>query len=74
MGPPTDPGPSGSTRVSKWSVRPWLIGFCAELHQISRSLVFCKSSPVFLLCWLVVTSFAQTDCITNYYKAVINKM
>ncbi|CAI9599568.1 unnamed protein product, partial [Staurois parvus] len=24
MGPPTDPGPSGSARVSKWSVRPWM--------------------------------------------------
>ncbi|CAI9602483.1 unnamed protein product, partial [Staurois parvus] len=24
MGPPTDPGPSSSARVSKWSVRPWL--------------------------------------------------
>ncbi|CAI9565200.1 unnamed protein product [Staurois parvus] len=23
MGSPTDPGPSGSARVSKWSVRPW---------------------------------------------------
>ncbi|CAI9593092.1 unnamed protein product, partial [Staurois parvus] len=23
MGPPTDPGPLGSARVSKWSVRPW---------------------------------------------------
>ncbi|CAI9556068.1 unnamed protein product, partial [Staurois parvus] len=23
-GPPTDPWPSGSARVSKWSVRPWL--------------------------------------------------
>ncbi|CAI9571157.1 unnamed protein product, partial [Staurois parvus] len=23
-GAPTDPGPSGSPRVSKWSVRPWL--------------------------------------------------
>ncbi|CAI9534693.1 unnamed protein product [Staurois parvus] len=22
MGPPTDPGPSGSARASKWSVRP----------------------------------------------------
>ncbi|CAI9548022.1 unnamed protein product, partial [Staurois parvus] len=22
MGPPTDPGPSGTARVSKWSVRP----------------------------------------------------
>ncbi|CAI9580366.1 unnamed protein product, partial [Staurois parvus] len=22
MGPPTDPGPSGSARVPKWSVRP----------------------------------------------------
>ncbi|CAI9545348.1 unnamed protein product, partial [Staurois parvus] len=22
MGPPTDPGPSGSARVLKWSVRP----------------------------------------------------
>ncbi|CAI9576734.1 unnamed protein product [Staurois parvus] len=24
MGPPTDPGPSGSARVSKWSVCRWL--------------------------------------------------
>ncbi|CAI9534239.1 unnamed protein product, partial [Staurois parvus] len=24
MGSPTDPRPSGSARVSKWSVRPWL--------------------------------------------------
>ncbi|CAI9619494.1 unnamed protein product [Staurois parvus] len=24
MGPPTDPRPSGSARVPKWSVRPWL--------------------------------------------------
>ncbi|CAI9567700.1 unnamed protein product [Staurois parvus] len=23
MGPPTDPGPSGSARVLEWSVRPW---------------------------------------------------
>ncbi|CAI9610283.1 unnamed protein product, partial [Staurois parvus] len=23
MGPPTNPGPSGSAQVSKWSVRPW---------------------------------------------------
>ncbi|CAI9576538.1 unnamed protein product [Staurois parvus] len=26
MGPPTDPGPSGSARLPKWSVRPWLEG------------------------------------------------
>ncbi|CAI9538057.1 unnamed protein product [Staurois parvus] len=25
MGPPNDPGPSGSARVSKWSVRHYLI-------------------------------------------------
>ncbi|CAI9566132.1 unnamed protein product, partial [Staurois parvus] len=25
MRPHTDPGPSGSARVSKWSVRPWYI-------------------------------------------------
>ncbi|CAI9624244.1 unnamed protein product [Staurois parvus] len=25
MGPPTDPGPSGSARVSKWSVCPCLV-------------------------------------------------
>ncbi|CAI9612529.1 unnamed protein product, partial [Staurois parvus] len=24
IGPPTDPGPSGSARVAKWSVRPCL--------------------------------------------------
>ncbi|CAI9624176.1 unnamed protein product, partial [Staurois parvus] len=23
IGPPNDPGPSGTARVSKWSVRPW---------------------------------------------------
>ncbi|CAI9618140.1 unnamed protein product [Staurois parvus] len=23
MGPPTDPGPSGSAREPEWSVRPW---------------------------------------------------
>ncbi|CAI9585172.1 unnamed protein product [Staurois parvus] len=23
MGPPTDPGPSGSAQVLEWSVRPW---------------------------------------------------
>ncbi|CAI9549407.1 unnamed protein product [Staurois parvus] len=28
MGPPTDPGPSGSARVYKWSVCPWLITIC----------------------------------------------
>ncbi|CAI9596719.1 unnamed protein product, partial [Staurois parvus] len=22
-GAPTDPGPSGGARVSKWSIRPW---------------------------------------------------
>ncbi|CAI9618407.1 unnamed protein product [Staurois parvus] len=29
MGPPTDPGPSGSARVSKWSVRPYT---CTCVH------------------------------------------
>ncbi|CAI9622844.1 unnamed protein product [Staurois parvus] len=24
MGPHTDPGPSSSAQVSKWSVRPWV--------------------------------------------------
>ncbi|CAI9621837.1 unnamed protein product [Staurois parvus] len=24
MGPPTDPGPLGSARVSKWSACPWV--------------------------------------------------
>ncbi|CAI9608570.1 unnamed protein product, partial [Staurois parvus] len=28
MWPPTDPGPSGSSQVSKWSARPWLGGMC----------------------------------------------
>ncbi|CAI9611849.1 unnamed protein product [Staurois parvus] len=30
MGPPTDPRPSGSARVPKWSVHP-----CTYLHFIS---------------------------------------
>ncbi|CAI9617194.1 unnamed protein product [Staurois parvus] len=25
MGPPTDPGPLGNARVSKWSVRPCIV-------------------------------------------------
>ncbi|CAI9551021.1 unnamed protein product [Staurois parvus] len=32
MGPPTDPGPSGSARVSKWSVRPWS-NICSKSMQ-----------------------------------------
>ncbi|CAI9616270.1 unnamed protein product, partial [Staurois parvus] len=34
MRPPTDPGPSGSARVSKWSVRP-----CSEMKGSSAD--FC---------------------------------
>ncbi|CAI9584847.1 unnamed protein product [Staurois parvus] len=30
MGPPTDPGPSGTARVSKWSVRPWHQAFSPD--------------------------------------------
>ncbi|CAI9551616.1 unnamed protein product, partial [Staurois parvus] len=37
MGPPTDPGPSGSARVSKWSVRPWSynnqVGYNQPAHR-----------------------------------------
>ncbi|CAI9597963.1 unnamed protein product, partial [Staurois parvus] len=32
MGPPTDPRPSGSARVSKWSVRP-----CSPVKGFSLS-------------------------------------
>ncbi|CAI9623413.1 unnamed protein product [Staurois parvus] len=32
MGPPTDPGPSDSARVSKWSVRPCSCPFCIDLY------------------------------------------
>ncbi|CAI9599282.1 unnamed protein product, partial [Staurois parvus] len=40
MGPPTDPGPSGSARVSKWSVRPWAYTILPKvLGQPSKSLV-----------------------------------
>ncbi|CAI9568186.1 unnamed protein product, partial [Staurois parvus] len=35
MGPPTDPGPSGSARVSKWPVRPWLWVYSARVPQWS---------------------------------------
>ncbi|CAI9576321.1 unnamed protein product [Staurois parvus] len=28
LGPPTDPGPSVSARVLKWSVRPWVVLQC----------------------------------------------
>ncbi|CAI9617155.1 unnamed protein product [Staurois parvus] len=31
MGPPTDPGPSGSARISKWSVRP-----CSKAYSATR--------------------------------------
>ncbi|CAI9552697.1 unnamed protein product [Staurois parvus] len=33
MGPTTDPGPSGSARVSKWSVRPWW-HICLIIHPV----------------------------------------
>ncbi|CAI9532572.1 unnamed protein product [Staurois parvus] len=32
MGPPTDPGTSGSARVSKWSVRPWFTTTSSKEH------------------------------------------
>ncbi|CAI9592317.1 unnamed protein product [Staurois parvus] len=40
MAPPTDPGPSGSARVSKWSVRPCsspLVSFVALRWTLSSS-------------------------------------
>ncbi|CAI9595048.1 unnamed protein product [Staurois parvus] len=35
MGPPTDPGPSGSALVSKWSVRPWVDPNCQLKKQVT---------------------------------------
>ncbi|CAI9551840.1 unnamed protein product, partial [Staurois parvus] len=38
MGPPTDPGPSGSARVSKWSVRSCLCTLlCSHTKQCAYS-------------------------------------
>ncbi|CAI9580013.1 unnamed protein product, partial [Staurois parvus] len=49
MGPPTDPGPSGSARVSKWSVRPWdsllILNSCP-----TRRIVGKKSRTFFSKC------------------------
>ncbi|CAI9571290.1 unnamed protein product, partial [Staurois parvus] len=44
MGPPTDPGPSGSARVLEWSVRPWFLWILFTLMQFPaiRSLETCK--------------------------------
>ncbi|CAI9572809.1 unnamed protein product, partial [Staurois parvus] len=36
MGPPTDPGPSGSAQVSKWSVRP-----CSKLRMCNLPSRMC---------------------------------
>ncbi|CAI9614075.1 unnamed protein product [Staurois parvus] len=43
MGPPTDPEPSGSARVSKWSVRP-----CLNVWNCITSL--CRIFSRFLTC------------------------
>ncbi|CAI9623051.1 unnamed protein product, partial [Staurois parvus] len=34
MGPPTDPGPSGSARASKWSVHP-----CCYLYKVISKMI-----------------------------------
>ncbi|CAI9553089.1 unnamed protein product, partial [Staurois parvus] len=39
MGPPTDPGPSGSARVFKWSVRPcqhFILLMCSHSHSMPK--------------------------------------
>ncbi|CAI9549197.1 unnamed protein product, partial [Staurois parvus] len=60
MGPPTDPGPSGSARVTKWSVRPWLFllgmilsktaldiqSFFSVLAGMTRSCLLLSVSPL----------------------------
>ncbi|CAI9593550.1 unnamed protein product [Staurois parvus] len=47
MGPPTDPGPSGSARVSKWSVHlclqhqsPACTNFCNALQPNCRVILY----------------------------------
>ncbi|CAI9607249.1 unnamed protein product, partial [Staurois parvus] len=39
MGPPIDPGPTGSARVSKWSVRPWFK--CILQHFFGENIRIC---------------------------------
>ncbi|CAI9551597.1 unnamed protein product [Staurois parvus] len=38
MGPPTNPGPSGSAQVSKWSVRPWSYTTTSTTSSLSSPL------------------------------------
>ncbi|CAI9555285.1 unnamed protein product [Staurois parvus] len=64
MGPPTDTGPSGSARVSKWSVRPWVLHMYLVMKGLaptpphSTALTVSKSSSPssscqhFLKTWL----------------------
>ncbi|CAI9580087.1 unnamed protein product [Staurois parvus] len=71
IGPPTAPGPSGSARVSKWSVRPCYSIFIAyKVSQLSLILRDCPSFGTKSLCpsfLLICPSFwsDQYSCIQN---------
>ncbi|CAI9553153.1 unnamed protein product, partial [Staurois parvus] len=57
MGPPTDPGPSGSARVSKWSVRP-----CLQIQRRTNGKTFF---------WRVVTPFSFFLLCPNHWLSVV---
>ncbi|CAI9563973.1 unnamed protein product [Staurois parvus] len=46
MGPPTDPGPLGSARVSKWSIRP----LTSPQHQTGGSVMFYMTVILTVIC------------------------
>ncbi|CAI9534653.1 unnamed protein product, partial [Staurois parvus] len=48
MGPHTDPGPSGSARVSKWSVRPCLVlNVTKYTHQYMLDVISRRKGRVY---------------------------
>ncbi|CAI9562657.1 unnamed protein product, partial [Staurois parvus] len=54
MGPPTDPGPSGSARVSKLAVRP---GSTVE-GEVNCLLLLAVGESIDAGCWEICCSFS----------------
>ncbi|CAI9595489.1 unnamed protein product, partial [Staurois parvus] len=67
MGPPTDPGPSGGARVSKWSVHPW--SDTVHVSTIRTEQAATKSSKRLQLtcCWWKHIPFNTVSSFLFYF-------
>ncbi|CAI9532928.1 unnamed protein product, partial [Staurois parvus] len=75
MGPPTDPGTSGSARVSKWSVRPCQNVFCdiclVKIIIITEFVFFLNVSFIFyyiFLFFFFIFQHTVTKAIQCYHS------